>query len=499
MLLRQISPEDFEIATASNVAEAIEYCNAQEVHLVLTDITMPQQSGLDLLQILRETHPKINTAVLSAYNDYQYIRSAMQLGAIDYILKSEMQLSDILSVLRKVNLFSDCSDSSLLPRGTLPQNNEYSLIDFLDDTSSLLTFLANTAPALTMNEVTVYTFTLEDSQPLFRSQILNICNRTLLSEGLTGCTYYAQKAFWLIYNTGHAVLEHQKETQQKISLLLERNLRTLISKNIQNEAMDSASSADDLRDILNQHLTSLCCHQYYSSPRTNPTRFTPLSRKAVRPVIEKIRVLLEQHHYSDAADTLIQFVQDAHHNQIFPAELKGAIYHCITILFLNSSTLKDNTIFASKVQIINRKLHLADTAESVEKLVSAVCILYKEELNCLKMMQIPPPLKKAIAYIEENYMHRLTLNDLANNIYLNKNYISQMFKDALGISFSNYLEGVRIYKAQELLRNTDVSVTIVAEKTGYHSQSYFTKAFKKRTGLSPLKYRNISQADSPLR
>ena len=83
MLLRQIPNKDVEISTASNVDEALEHCQNNEVHLVITDITMPQRTGLELLQILRESHPSISTAVLSAYDDYQYIRSAMQLGAID--------------------------------------------------------------------------------------------------------------------------------------------------------------------------------------------------------------------------------------------------------------------------------------------------------------------------------------------------------------------------------------------------------------------------------
>ena len=86
MLLDQISDKDLEIASASNVDDALAYCQEHEVHLVITDITMPQRTGLELLQILRQTKPKICTAVLSAYDDFQYIRSAMQLGAIDYIL-----------------------------------------------------------------------------------------------------------------------------------------------------------------------------------------------------------------------------------------------------------------------------------------------------------------------------------------------------------------------------------------------------------------------------
>ena len=93
MLLRQIPDRTFEIAAVSNVDDALAHCANHEVHLVITDITMPQRSGLELLEILRDNYPKVCAAVLSAYDDYQYIRTAMQLGAIDYILKAEMELS----------------------------------------------------------------------------------------------------------------------------------------------------------------------------------------------------------------------------------------------------------------------------------------------------------------------------------------------------------------------------------------------------------------------
>ena len=109
-----------------------------------------------------------------------------------------------------------------------------------------------------------------------------------------------------------------------------------------------------------------------------------------------------------------------------------------------------------------------------------------------------PSLRSILAYIDRNYMRRLTLDDVAQHVFLNKTYVSQLFGKHLGISFVSYLEGVRIQKAQELLRDTDLSVTEVAAATGYASQSYFTKVFKKRVGVTPLQYRADIQAHSLL-
>jgi len=178
-----------------------------------------------------------------------------------------------------------------------------------------------------------------------------------------------------------------------------------------------------------------------------------------------------------------------------PDDLKTALHHCITIIFLNTTALQGNLVFASHYQDINRQMNLAATEQSVAALTREVCELYKEELKENRKTLVNPSLKRVIEYIDQNYMNRLTLENVAKHVFLNKTYISQMFMKHLGISFVSYLESVRIYKAQELLQNTDMSVTKIAEETGYASQSYFTKAFKKRVGMSPLQYRSVSLTD----
>ena len=93
-------------------------------------------------------------------------------------------------------------------------------------------------------------------------------------------------------------------------------------------------------------------------------------------------------------------------------------------------------------------------------------------------------------------MHKLSLAEIAQHVYLNRTYISQLFTSQLGINFTNYLESIRMQKACELLQSTDLSVTEIAAATGYTSQSYFTKVFKKRQGIGPLQYRNDIQQNS---
>lgn len=495
MLLRQIPDRTFEIAAVSNVDDALAHCAGHEVHLVITDITMPQRSGLELLEILRDNYPKVCAAVLSAYDDYQYIRTAMQLGAIDYILKAEMELSDLLAVIRKVELFSNnILSPTPAAKGTLAKSNDYNLSDFLDDRDSLAAFLADVNPDLKDDHFMVYVFSLEDGAGVRPAQILDVCNKTLSSESLTGSTFQLQGAYWVIYNTSHAILEHQKEQQQRLSLLLERNLMTLVQRALRGETAFTASGIEALRSELKRQLALLRCRQYY--PDAAPSAvFRPLDREELNQIIKKLRFLLEIRRYADAADYLVQSLEEFHASRVQPDDLKTALHHCITIIFLNTTALQGNLVFASHYQDINRQMNLAATEQSVAALTREVCELYKEELKENRKTLVNPSLKRVIEYIDQNYMNRLTLENVAKHVFLNKTYISQMFMKHLGISFVSYLESVRIYKAQELLQNTDMSVTKIAEETGYASQSYFTKAFKKRVGMSPLQYRSVSLTD----
>ncbi len=98
-------------------------------------------------------------------------------------------------------------------------------------------------------------------------------------------------------------------------------------------------------------------------------------------------------------------------------------------------------------------------------------------------------IKKAIQYISKNYATALTLEHVANQVHLNATYFSTLFKQSTGSSFKEYLNMVRIEESKRLLSNTDYSLIDIAVATGFEDQSYFTKVFKKYTGLTPKQYR----------
>lgn len=98
-------------------------------------------------------------------------------------------------------------------------------------------------------------------------------------------------------------------------------------------------------------------------------------------------------------------------------------------------------------------------------------------------------IKKAIRYISQNYANALTLDIVANQVHLNPTYFSTLFKQSTGSSFKEYLNMVRVEESKRLLSNTDYSLIDIAIATGFEDQSYFTKVFKRYTGLTPKQFR----------
>lgn len=97
--------------------------------------------------------------------------------------------------------------------------------------------------------------------------------------------------------------------------------------------------------------------------------------------------------------------------------------------------------------------------------------------------------KKAIRYISRNYARSVTLESVAEHVHLNPSYFSTMFRQSTGSSFKEYLNMVRVEESKRLLANTDYSLIDIAVATGFQDQSYFSKVFKKYTGITPGQYR----------
>lgn len=96
-------------------------------------------------------------------------------------------------------------------------------------------------------------------------------------------------------------------------------------------------------------------------------------------------------------------------------------------------------------------------------------------------------------YIRQNYANGLNINQIADHFKIDRRKLALLFKQHTGMTPSSYLMECRILKAKELLHSCDCPIKLVAECAGYTDSLFFSRAFKKSTGLSPTEYRNSTQ------
>ena len=96
-------------------------------------------------------------------------------------------------------------------------------------------------------------------------------------------------------------------------------------------------------------------------------------------------------------------------------------------------------------------------------------------------------------YMRNNFSSDITIEEVSKYLSVDRRYLYKLFKKHSGVSPKQYLNNIRIARATELLANSEMSVTEIAELTGYKDSLQFSTFFKKQTGISPRKYRNSLQ------
>lgn len=127
------------------------------------------------------------------------------------------------------------------------------------------------------------------------------------------------------------------------------------------------------------------------------------------------------------------------------------------------------------------------------------CILIKLTKEKCKIGAIEPSvMQRASLYILENFRSQLTLEDVAKYVNLSPTYFSRIFKESTGVKFKEYLDSLRFNYAQNLIRYSKMSVNEICVESGFGDCANFIRRFKKRYGVSPLKYRELNDGNSEI-
>lgn len=143
----------------------------------------------------------------------------------------------------------------------------------------------------------------------------------------------------------------------------------------------------------------------------------------------------------------------------------------------------------AKSLLCQKEIRHYSSLEGISVWLAKVLHSYMEMVFVSMDKEYDPTIAKALRYIHANYSSHLSLDEVADSAGLSPNYFSNLFNTRMGISFSSYVNKVRIEQAQHLLLDTSISLIEIASLVGFEEQSYFSKVFKEITKLTPGKYR----------
>ena len=115
--------------------------------------------------------------------------------------------------------------------------------------------------------------------------------------------------------------------------------------------------------------------------------------------------------------------------------------------------------------------------------------MYQNQTLSAEEPQEEKTIQSITRYLQEHLSEEISLAVLADEFHLNPQYISQLFKNEIGVNFLAYLTNIRMERAKKLLLTTDLSVADISEQSGYGDYRVFTKGFKKAEGVTPSQYR----------
>ncbi|MBP0990846.1 MAG: AraC family transcriptional regulator [Oscillospiraceae bacterium] len=141
-------------------------------------------------------------------------------------------------------------------------------------------------------------------------------------------------------------------------------------------------------------------------------------------------------------------------------------------------------------EILNKESNYIDIVSSYLNILFYMMIRNIEKSNQDKVMHdIQDIIPGIIDFIERNYGNQITLNEIAKKFFYSPSYFSRAFKKNFGMTFSSYLQNIRVQKVIQLMQDQSLSIEDISEKIGYRDKRELYRAFKNVTGTTPSNYR----------
>lgn len=499
------------VGKATNGHDAIDMILETQPDIIITDIRMPVMNGLELIEACQEKCCEFAFIFLTNLEDFQLAKQAVHLGAIDYLVKLDLQPQALIQALKKAKEYCSRLEShhnrelySLLLKDTQKQQEQNYFSQLLlsppdDDLPS------NPEISVRYQNARLILLQMKPEQILFgqaeaydfqfvSGQLLDIVS------GI-GARYFSSHTILTPHKDTLLLVACSKPESDNEKSLLEfcSKVNVALGTYFALTALFGISRKKDrisrLPDALREARSALGRCYYDSSlraaffenqdsrlrqPAQREFNINFLKKSMSAAVLENESRNLKEI-FSELSELFTQYQPDK--TQAVSACIN--IYSYLHDLLQNESP--ESNIFPYSIDIaeqLSRLGSLDDILQWLDSFCEKMCTLLTER----KEKRSDKFVHMAKRYIHEHYREKLTLSDIADHLKISSGYLSASFSSYMNQTVSDYIAGVKIEHAKELIDSGQYLIYEIANQLGFDNAYYFSKVFKKVTGMSPKNY-----------
>lgn len=506
-----------EIYEAEDGKQALSISIEYEPDIIVTDINMPELTGIELMQALNESalYPRI--ILISGFNEFEYARSAIKLGVVDYLLKP-VDENELISIIKSCiedldnqkkekelfNALVGYSDeirkrvlADLLTGKIIYPNNsllrlKHLGIDF--SYSSAICLIAHSSTTANTDksdyvEETLISFSISnimgDILPLFFHHFF-----ILQMDDWNVAVLFSKKS-------GEDLQKSIKDVIDNMNKQLNELFNINIAFGIGNEVSDILELCKSFKTakyaINTYNFNDWNCILNYGGK--NITEHLDMQSIYIDYNLKSISVDIKNCDQTSASMNLRLLLDEflKHNNQI-PTPLQIKLFYINVMNTLLKDCLVSGPPSEEFLNVCIDSLEDIGTFFTPDKLMASLQIIvdfllsqYNEFFGHKRHWL----LDQITGYIKKNYTSSLTMKSVANKFYLNPSYFCKLFKNETGLTFTHYLMKLRVDKAKELMMGSNKKLYDIAAAVGYDNVQYFSTIFKEIEGVTPSQYRNF--------
>lgn len=431
------------VGEAGDGKAALELLHEQEVDLLFVDLTMPGISGFELIRLVRQRYAGIRCVVLTCHHEFDYVQEAMRLGAVDYIVKTLLEMENADETLRRLVeriKWEDHTRDALVRGDGKRMTADRALLyiplnHYCKEEELFQLSIVKNNPLITFQELWMFPllhrFSEEECKRELKHQLSGSWQAALISGLRDQSLQELEEQFTAKLRQ---ILFYQSGADSLITLTYEDIKQEAAVSYLKQEVKELFGYAENLKWTLDGNEWD---RLVASILRQKPS-YEELTRFAYT-LLQSWRSLLFK------ADDADQLEREILHNTSW-GHWKNWLRR-----------------FADHVG--RRMLELGLTKEVMACLILAVC------------------------YMRAHAGDKINQSDVAAAINMSRGYFSQCYARFAGQTFGESLRGMRLELAQALLLETTLPVCEIASRSGFEDDRYFSRLFRERIGKLPSEFR----------